>query len=49
MVFLSALSLLVPRVLARDANDAAATNHLAVLASYLDGRLDLHVSLLTAG
>jgi hypothetical protein len=49
MVSLSALPLLVPRVLARDAHDAAAPDHLAILASYLDGRLDLHGSLLTAG
>jgi hypothetical protein len=49
MVSLSALSLFVSRILARDAHDAAAANHLAILASYLDGRLDLHGSLLTAG
>ena len=39
---LSALTLLVLGVLADDANDTAAMNHLALVTDFLDGRTYLH-------
>jgi hypothetical protein len=38
----SALPLLMPRVVANDANDALAPDHLALVANLFDGRTDLH-------
>jgi len=48
MVFLSALTLLVARVLTKNTNDALAAHDLALVANLLDAGSNLHLGLSTS-